>query len=187
MWEETNLLLDISQTEKKSDKLFIVNYLLSSTLCMCTVFINLTGILVVPQKAAQCKFCIFWCNFQFLSPYMFCGWNSTLPHNSSFPRLCAPLWNPPPALLPKADWTTARAAFPPLGWVWQPKAKGGAAGEPVKRCEAKLGSGACVGSRKAAVRCVQAGLAGCPPAPQPSQKACKHLTWQQSTPQLPLI
>lgn len=110
--------MDISWAEKRlnlSDKLFIVNYLLSSTLCMCTVFINLTGILVVPQKAAQCKFCIFWCNFQFLSPCMLCVWNSALPHDSSLPRLSAPLWNPPPALLPEAGWTRAMAAFFPWG------------------------------------------------------------------------
>ena len=159
--------MDISWAEKRlnlSDKLFIVNYLLSSTLCMCTVFINLTGILVVPRKAAQCTFCIFHCNFQFVSLYVFCGWNSILPQNSWSPRLSTLLWNPPPCSPPKSrlDWQPRLPSLPSGGWeshrIWAKK------GVPA--------------SLKTHRRLSLLGLAALL-APQPPRKAAKH-------PQLPL-
>lgn len=65
-----------------SDKLFIVNYLLSYKLCMCTVFTNLAGILVVPWEEVRGKSLIFCCSVPFVSPHVFCGWNPALPHTA---------------------------------------------------------------------------------------------------------
>jgi len=101
-----------------SDKLFIVNYLLSYKLCMCTVFINLAGILVVPWEEARCKILIFCCSVQFVSPYVFCGWNPALPHTRWLLRLSTPVSNPTPALSPPVGQTSSQLRLtPPLGWV----------------------------------------------------------------------
>lgn len=153
-----------------SDKLFIVNYLLSSILCMCTVFINLTGILVVPWKEAQCKFCIFRCNFQFVSPYVFWGWNSTLPHNSWWLRL----FTKPTPHAPPERWASSHGRLPSSRAGVKAPDLGKERGTSgfVKAREATLAVRAGLWHRRvvAAGWRVQVRLAGCSPHPTASQK-----------------